>query len=392
LTATTHVDTFNINSLNRWIDVHANGKTLSIGHAYASQSSQFDTQSENQEPLFGEVFNIPYNGFDEAGHLFEFGTKTVKIPLPSLTQEGNDIEATVLTAIGLTPSTGALTYKSANVGTLKLTDYLEESDTGFVVAEDTINSAFSKLQAQLKTEVAAREKAISDEAKARADADAEEKKAREDAIIQEVKDRNQAILDAVNDLDVEDTADDTKYVSGVSETDGKISVTRADLPHTDAATEEEKAGKYVSDVTQDKGVIIVHRSDFNDILPNVEDNVIENEYVASVSQENGKITVTRETLPQYTLMAAEGEEAYGQLKFTNSKNVDADGNQVVETISVPGVLDPKTIVQNTTAFAYIEELAEGTAEFTIQWLFAKVAALEARIAELENPTPETPAE
>jgi hypothetical protein len=91
-------------------------------------------------------------------------------------------------------------------------------------------------------------------------------------------------------------------------------------------------------------------------------------------------------------MAAEGEEAYGQLKFTNSKNVDADGNQVVETISVPGVLDPKTIVQNTTAFAYIEELAEGTAEFTIQWLFAKVAALEARIAELENPTPETPAE
>ena len=392
LTATTHVDTFNISSLNRWIDVHANGKTLSIGHAYASQSSQFDTQSENQEPLFGEVFNIPYNGFDEAGHLFEFGTKTVKIPLPSLTQEGNDIEATVLTAIGLTPSAGALTYKSANVGTLKLTDYLEESDTGFVVAEDTINSAFSKLQAQLKAEVAAREKAISDEAKTRADADAEEKKAREDAIIQEVKDRNQAILDAVNGLDVEDTVDDSKYVSSVSETDGKISVTRADLPHTEAATEEEKTGKYVADVTQDKGVITVHRADFNDILPDVEDTIVDNEYVSGVSQENGKITVTREALPQYALAAVEEEGSYGQLKFTNSKNIDAEGNPVVETISIPGVLDPKTVVQNTTTFTYVEELAEGTAEFTIQWLFAKVAALETRIAELENPTPETPAE
>lgn len=381
LTATTHVDTFNIKSLNRWIDVHADGKTLSLGHAYASTASQFDTQSENQEPQFGEVFNIPYNGFDEAGHLSNFNTKTVKLPLPSLTKEENDVEAIVLTNIGLTPATGALTYKSANVGTLKLTDYVEStSDNGYILSSDTINGAFGKLQFQLKTEVTAREQAI-----------AAEKKAREDAISQEVKDRNQAILDAVNGLDVEDTADDSKYVSGVSEIDGKISVTRADLPHTEAATEEEKTGKYVTDVTQDKGVITVHRADFNDILPDVEDTIVDNEYVSGVSQENGKITVTREALPQYALAAVEEEGSYGQLKFTNSKNIDAEGNPVVETISIPGVLDPKTVVQNTTAFTYAEELTEGTAEFTIQWLFAKVAALEARIAELENPTPDTPA-
>jgi hypothetical protein len=381
LTATTHVDTFNIKSLNRWIDVHADGKTLSLGHAYASTASQFDTQSENQEPQFGEVFNIPYNGFDEAGHLSNFNTKTVKLPLPSLTKEENDVEAIVLTNIGLTPATGALTYKSANVGTLKLTDYVEStSDNGYILSSDTINGAFSKLQFQLKTEVTVREQAI-----------AAEKKAREDAISQEVKDRNQAILDAVNGLDVEDTIDDSKYVSGVSETDGKISVTRADLPHTEAATEEEKTGKYVTDVTQDKGVITVHRADFNDILPDVEDTIVDNEYVSGVSQENGKITVTREALPQYALAAVEEEGSYGQLKFTNSKNIDAEGNPVVETISIPGVLDPKTVVQNTTAFTYAEELTEGTAEFTIQWLFAKVAALEARIAELENPTPDTPA-
>lgn len=38
------------------------------------------------------------------------------------------------------------------------------------------------------------------------------------------------ITDAINALDVTDTAVDGKYVSAVSETDGKISVTRADLP------------------------------------------------------------------------------------------------------------------------------------------------------------------
>ena len=41
---------------------------------------------------------------------------------------------------------------------------------------------------------------------------------------------NSAITDAINKLDVTDTAEDGKYVSAVSETDGKITVTRADLP------------------------------------------------------------------------------------------------------------------------------------------------------------------
>lgn len=41
---------------------------------------------------------------------------------------------------------------------------------------------------------------------------------------------NSAITDTINKLDVTDTAEDGKYVSAVSETDGKITVTRADLP------------------------------------------------------------------------------------------------------------------------------------------------------------------
>lgn len=52
------------------------------------------------------------------------------------------------------------------------------------------------------------------------------------AIDNEATARNTAITNAVNALDVTDTAVSGKYVSAVSETNGKISVTRADLPNT----------------------------------------------------------------------------------------------------------------------------------------------------------------
>lgn len=52
------------------------------------------------------------------------------------------------------------------------------------------------------------------------------------AIDNEATARNTAITNAINALDVTDTAVSGKYVSAVSETNGKISVTRADLPNT----------------------------------------------------------------------------------------------------------------------------------------------------------------
>ena len=42
--------------------------------------------------------------------------------------------------------------------------------------------------------------------------------------------RGTAITNAINALDVTDAAEANKYVSAVSETDGKISVTRTSLP------------------------------------------------------------------------------------------------------------------------------------------------------------------
>ena len=52
------------------------------------------------------------------------------------------------------------------------------------------------------------------------------------AIDNEATARNTAITNAINALDVTDTAVSGKYVSAVSETNGKITVTREDLPNT----------------------------------------------------------------------------------------------------------------------------------------------------------------
>lgn len=353
LEADNQVAKFTIAASNRWITLAADATTdtLTLGHAYAGAASQYDKQAENQEPQFGATFNIPYNGFDEAGHLSALGTKTVKIPLPSL----NTADGDVVTGLTLTPETGAFVMTKTNVGTLKITDYLEGTDAGYLVKTDSINTAFGKLQVQIKNEV----------------------KAREDAIKKEVEDRNTAITDAVNALDVEDSAVDGQYVTQVTETDGKISVTRKELPTvTDTAVD----GEYVSSVSEDKGQIKVERK----ALPSVDDVAEDDMYVAAVKQTNGAIEVERKALSKYTLEA--GETA-GTLKLVDSQ---AEENPEV---TIPGLEDINNFVKTNSTFEYNAETE--SVENTIQWLFAKVAALEARIAQLETPTTpeeETPTE
>jgi hypothetical protein len=65
--------------------------------------------------------------------------------LPSL----NDLTATtasVLTGISMNDATGAITQTNANVGSLALTDYSLGTNNGAIIATDTINTAFGKLQ------------------------------------------------------------------------------------------------------------------------------------------------------------------------------------------------------------------------------------------------------
>ena len=99
-----------------------------------------------------------------------------------------------------------------------------------------------------------------------------------------------AVKAAIDGLDVTDTEVAGQYVSKVSETDGKIAVTRKALPST---TDTEVAGQYVSKVSETDGKIAVTRK----ALPSTTDAEVAGQYVSKVSETDGKIAVTRKALP-----------------------------------------------------------------------------------------------
>lgn len=305
IVANDHVAKFTIAPNNRWITMSADvtNDILSIGHAYAGAVSQNDTQSENQTPDFGASFNIPYNGFDQAGHLSSFGTKTVTLPKPSL----NEVTGDVVDSLILKDATkGQFEMTKRNVGTFVIVDYAEnEEDTSQIANTDTINSAFAKIQAQMNAEVDARENALE----------------------QEVEDRNTAITEAVNALNSNDN--------------------------------------------------------MAELTPEGEE-VPTNLVVGGVTQENGVVTVQYRTLEEADLPSTTITSA---TEFVYSYEEPA----VEEEVDTP-VVDDTTGEENVTPAAdgttgEEEEIVEIPAK-TIQWLFDKVAALEARIYELEHPTTE----
>ena len=146
------------------------------------------------------------------------------------------------------------------------------------------------------------------------------------------------ITTAIQKLDKADTAVNKQYVSAVSETDGIISVSRANLPtlgdlngitpgevDTKITTAIQKLDKadtavnkqYVSAVSQSDGIITVSRAnlptlgDLNGITPadvdtkittaiqklDKSDTAVNNQYVSAVSETDGIITVSRASLP-----------------------------------------------------------------------------------------------
>lgn len=142
------------------------------------------------------------------------------------------------------------------------------------------------------------------------------------------------VTNAINALDVADTAVDNQYVSQVVETDGKIAVTRAELPvksvtegsangtiavngadvnvhglgsaaYTDAADYEAAGAAAAAVAALDKA-----------------DSAQAGQYVSAVSQENGIITVTRAQLPAAATLV-EGT-TNGTVKF-NGTDVPVHG-------------------------------------------------------------------
>lgn len=120
---------------------------------------------------------------------------------------------------------------------------------------------------------------------------------------------NGAITTAIGELDVEDTAVPNQYVSQIVETDGKIAVTRVDLPVT-SVTEGVTNGSIAvngSDVavhglgsaayTNTEAYEAAGTAAAAIAALDKTDSAQEGQYVSAVSQEDGVITVQRAALP-----------------------------------------------------------------------------------------------
>lgn len=181
---------------DNWINTeYSNGSEITITHKYKGENSgkgkhEVSGESSNVTLNFGGTFTSPSFSFttDDMGHVNKFSTSNVDITMPTLEFTEGETEANVVTNMTMSAGSGfnkiTFTENRAYVGTLALNGYSKNSaddDVTEITSTDTINSAFTKINK------------------------------------------------AFNDLDYSKvSATKNKYVSTVTQTNGKISVSTAD--------------------------------------------------------------------------------------------------------------------------------------------------------------------
>ena len=180
-------DTMSVTGDDNWIQTTVTNDSIAFAHI--GPVSGTATEIGAKTPAFGATFTIDDHYFDDKGHKFTSKSHTVKIPQPSLTNgTGN-----VVTGLSLTPSSGAFVETKANLGAIKLGSYEGGDSAADLSADITLQQALSRLQNKIANETTARQNAIAG-------------------------------------LDVTDTAVEGQYVTAVNEQDGKITVSRENLP------------------------------------------------------------------------------------------------------------------------------------------------------------------
>ena len=194
ITASTLVDTLTFAAGNKWIRLasNANSKSIAFAHALSPIKAVTDGgDTTNQTPKFGDSFEVPNFSTDNAGHITSVSTHTVTIPQNDYS-ETKDKTAGVITTIALTKDSGKFDATRVNVGTLALAEYsYDATNANKVVNTDSINTAFSKVDAQIAKEITDRTTAITDV---------------NTALAKEIADRTTAIADVNTSLATKESA------------------------------------------------------------------------------------------------------------------------------------------------------------------------------------------
>lgn len=223
--ADTMTDKLTFSEGDHWINLAADADKDQIVISHATPGEQAGaTKTGNETPKFGETITIPEVKYDKTGHITNVSTHTAKIPAPSLIA---NTSGNVITGMELASEDGKFTLVGKNVGELLLTGYDTAGATSAISATDSINRAFGLLQthtdstdANLKVEVQAREKAITDE----------------------VANRNNAIKNAIDALDAEETAlTASQTIGSWKEENGIVSITSQNIVITNNNVSDDAA-------------------------------------------------------------------------------------------------------------------------------------------------------
>ena len=173
-------------------------------------------------------------------------------------------------------------------------------------------------------------------------------------------------------LDVEDSAQSGKYVSAVAEVDGKIQVTRADLPAAATLVEGTANGTVKfngTDVpvhglgsaayTEASAYEVAGTAAAAVAALDKEDSAVSGQYVSAVSQENGVITVQRAALP--TAPEITTGTTNGTIKV-GTKEVSVAG---LKSAAYTEVGDYATAAQGAKADSAVQSVVEGSTNGTI---------------------------
>lgn len=162
IAAKNQADSYTLAAGNKWIQLNAADQTVTIAHSTQGTAGSY-TGTDLDFTTFGGTITLYGYETDNAGHIIKNPTYNITLPKGSLNNTAVTSAAdTVLTSIGFTDSTGEISTTYDNIGNLKLTSYAYNADDYTAIANtDTINSAFSKVNAQIAKEITDRNNAVS---------------------------------------------------------------------------------------------------------------------------------------------------------------------------------------------------------------------------------------
>ena len=136
-----------------WISISTDGKTLkdpsiTVNHAGPTNNTTQIGETTAKTLKFGDSFKSYNFGIDEKGHINNTKTSSVDITMPSLSIT-NGTTGNVLTNLKVSADGQSIVANSSDIGTLQLASYQIKGGNE-IVANDSINDAFGKLQGQIK--------------------------------------------------------------------------------------------------------------------------------------------------------------------------------------------------------------------------------------------------